>query len=279
MSDDMVRPAEADLFGRDLTLAAEMIVTGRKVGADRHFYSTLAHDPELFGKIVQLVNTAQPRKWTSIKKAFELLGEDRVVTPRMVAEIYKVAKSQNVGLIPYSEQTLKDCARQNKRGKAIWYLVWFSGRSLVDQLNAQTAAGFSQFKENHWWVSEEERTWSNFRPQPGFQLINFKFDGSVLRDTDYRFWREKMINGILAQGAGFVPAHEAIVNEAVFMIRRLQIEETDISVEYLCIGPPSGPPYYTVFTGGKMLVIKNATGPGKMATIMTPEYVPKIPKI
>lgn len=45
----------ASVFGRDLGLIHEVVVTGRKVGADRRFWVKLAHDKSLFGKVVNLV--------------------------------------------------------------------------------------------------------------------------------------------------------------------------------------------------------------------------------
>jgi hypothetical protein len=39
-------------FGKEVTLLGEVVVTGRKVGADKAFWSKLAHDQELFAKIV-----------------------------------------------------------------------------------------------------------------------------------------------------------------------------------------------------------------------------------
>lgn len=43
-------------FGKEVGLLHEVIVTGRKVGADRTFWSILAHDEEMFRKVVDLVN-------------------------------------------------------------------------------------------------------------------------------------------------------------------------------------------------------------------------------
>jgi len=42
-------------FGRDHGLIHEVVITGRKVGAGQEFWSRLAHDEELFRKVVELV--------------------------------------------------------------------------------------------------------------------------------------------------------------------------------------------------------------------------------
>lgn len=52
MSKNIVRQTE---FGRDHGLIHEMVVTGRKAGAGSDFYATLAHDLDLFRKVVNLV--------------------------------------------------------------------------------------------------------------------------------------------------------------------------------------------------------------------------------
>ena len=46
----------SEQFGKDLGLMHEVIVTGRKVGAGRDFWAALAHNEEMFKKVVDLVN-------------------------------------------------------------------------------------------------------------------------------------------------------------------------------------------------------------------------------
>jgi len=47
---------EAEVFGKDLGLVHEAVVTGRAVGADRAFWKRLAHNRALFQKVVAVVN-------------------------------------------------------------------------------------------------------------------------------------------------------------------------------------------------------------------------------
>lgn len=54
MSNDMVRLED---FGKDLGVVHEAVVTGRKVGAGRDFWSALAHQENLFTEVVNLVHT------------------------------------------------------------------------------------------------------------------------------------------------------------------------------------------------------------------------------
>lgn len=53
MPQDMVRTE----FGKDHGVIHEMVVTGRKVGAAEAFYSTLAHNEDLFGKTIEFVTS------------------------------------------------------------------------------------------------------------------------------------------------------------------------------------------------------------------------------
>lgn len=43
-------------FGKDMGLLHEVVVTGKRVGADREFWKALAHDVELFKRVVELVS-------------------------------------------------------------------------------------------------------------------------------------------------------------------------------------------------------------------------------
>ncbi len=47
--------SSASDFGKELGLVHEAVVTGRKVGADRDFWSILAHDEQKFREVVELV--------------------------------------------------------------------------------------------------------------------------------------------------------------------------------------------------------------------------------
>ena len=46
-------------FGKEVGLMSEVIVTGRKVGADREFWKALAHDQNLFQIVVETVKAQQ----------------------------------------------------------------------------------------------------------------------------------------------------------------------------------------------------------------------------
>jgi len=55
MPNGVVRPEEE--FGKDHSLIHEAVITGRKVGAGKDFWSALAHQQALFAEVVDLVRT------------------------------------------------------------------------------------------------------------------------------------------------------------------------------------------------------------------------------
>ncbi|OGZ20684.1 MAG: hypothetical protein A2654_00105 [Candidatus Nealsonbacteria bacterium RIFCSPHIGHO2_01_FULL_43_31] len=62
-------------FGRDYGLIHEVVVTGRKAGAGREFWGKLAHDEELFKKVVSVVISGfEPT--TNQKRAREIMGRN-----------------------------------------------------------------------------------------------------------------------------------------------------------------------------------------------------------
>lgn len=71
MSKDIVRQSTS--FGEDHGLLHEVVITGRKVGADREFYSRLAHDENLFRQVVDLVSGVQPEKEDPLQAVMNVL--------------------------------------------------------------------------------------------------------------------------------------------------------------------------------------------------------------
>lgn len=63
---DIVRPGRS--FGKEIGVIQEMLITGRKAGAGRGFYSALAHNEVLFKKVVAIVRE-ELAKGTSPEKS------------------------------------------------------------------------------------------------------------------------------------------------------------------------------------------------------------------
>lgn len=115
MADTTVRPNEQheDVFGKDLGLMSEVIVTGRKVGADRQFWSRLAHDEEKFREIVVAVNGENFEPSTAFEAAVQIMGANNVHGPDQIMKRFGVryTKEQLLQLADTfpSEETLRAC--------------------------------------------------------------------------------------------------------------------------------------------------------------------------
>lgn len=68
----MVDTASSEDFGKDLGLCHEMIITGRKVGADRAFFAALAEHEELFREVVECVKARLESSVWRIWRTMEL---------------------------------------------------------------------------------------------------------------------------------------------------------------------------------------------------------------
>ena len=109
-------------FGKDLGLMSEVIVTGRKVGAGRDFWSLLAHNEFVFRQFVHWAGESF-QQWDSHGNVW--LSKDQLRAQRIMGkdfispwEVMKVLPNQlpyaleellNLGTIPCSVATLKEC--------------------------------------------------------------------------------------------------------------------------------------------------------------------------
>lgn len=66
----------SEVFGKELGLVHEAIVTGRKVGANAQFWSILAHDPAIFSKVVDLALARQEYPIYEIEVDYNLTFEE-----------------------------------------------------------------------------------------------------------------------------------------------------------------------------------------------------------
>ncbi len=219
MGETMVRPvAETAEFGKDHGLIHEMIVTGRKVGAGREFYSALAHDEALFKKavafvarggedIVQEVVVSIPLTEAE-KAAIAILGTSKVLTRAQ-------ARGETEFPLRYSEVTLRACAEENANGAADWRLVYLRGNSLRTERERVGTERKRQpcFDPDYtWWLGESENSWASVDFEPGYYLIDFagRFGRTAWADQDV---------AIVKLGPQFVRAHEAMVTEAAMRVR------------------------------------------------------------
>lgn len=110
-----VRPNEQheDVFGKDLGLMSEVVVTGRKVGADRQFWSRLAHDEQKFREVVVAVNGEDVEPSTTFKAAMQIMRTRNVHGPDQIMKRFGVRYTkeellQLADTFP-SEETLRAC--------------------------------------------------------------------------------------------------------------------------------------------------------------------------
>lgn len=215
MVEAVVRQETAVDFGKDLGLVHEAVVTGRKVGAGKDFWSKLAHDESLFAKTVAFVERGCEeivREVVSIplteaeKAAIAILGAGKVLTRAQ-------AKGETELPIRYSEDTLRACAKENVEQGCDWRLVYLQGNSLWQELERVGTNRKRQpcFYENSWWLGVKDNHWATEGFEPGYYLIDFngRFDRTSWSNQE---------NAIAKLGFEFERAHEAIVTEAAFRI-------------------------------------------------------------
>ncbi len=223
MRESMVRQdltREVVEFGKDIGVIHEMIITGRKVGASRNFYSALAHNEELFAKTVAFVERGGDdivrKVVVSIplteaeKAAVTILGASKVLTRGQ-------AKGEIELPIRYSEDaldTLRVCAKGNAEWSRDWRMVYLSGNSLRQERlrvgdDRKCQPCFD--KNRRWWLESNEDDWATGKFEPGYYLIDF--NGRFGRTS----WSDQE-KEIAKLGSGFERAHEAMVTEAALRI-------------------------------------------------------------
>lgn len=109
-------------FGKDHGLVHEALVTGRKVGAGREFWSLLAHNEYLFRLLMSWTQGTSPhwngngKNWLSAdqRRAQTIMGEN-FISPWEVLRVlptkfrYGLPDLFDLGNIPFSEATMRDC--------------------------------------------------------------------------------------------------------------------------------------------------------------------------
>lgn len=105
----LVVPKPDDGFGKDEGLIHEAVITGRKVGAGKEFWSALAHNDRLFEKTVRFVACGGRTEPTPHRVAELIMGENF----RSIAETFRALNRQiterefrALETIPYPEETL-----------------------------------------------------------------------------------------------------------------------------------------------------------------------------
>lgn len=180
---------QSEEFGKDFGLVHEAIVTGRKVGAGKDFWSKLAHDEALFQRVVELVDPLPTVTLTvSQERAREIMGSN-FHGPDQVAEHFRVRFTEDelgrLAEVPFSEDVLESCKDTHilvagyplsilevkKRAKPhFWNQDWYIGEPFAKKtkpelrwyLVRKTAVPNSFSKT---WAEQQELLETSFVPQ------------------------------------------------------------------------------------------------------------------
>lgn len=209
---DTVRLAD-DVWGKDLGLVHEMVVTGRKVATPRElrlFFSKLAHDENLFSS---LLDSALNRVGLTAAErlAVEILGEGKVLGYKDVHRVWQCDLPEVEPTMLYTEEILTQAAERNCSGEN-WRLVYCNGISLRDQVaimgdNRKKQPCFD--KDYKWWRETQQDEWATKPIEPGYRLLEFSCGFTSMN------W-QKQNDAIAASGEQFARAEEQAVAEACF---------------------------------------------------------------
>ncbi len=109
----MARPSnKEEIFGQDNGLIHEAVITGRKVGAGRKFWSSLAHNQTLFEEVVDLVNRGGlSGPTTYLTKAEKIMGPN-LFGPGEAKKYFGITlldeQISSLAEIPYPETVLRE---------------------------------------------------------------------------------------------------------------------------------------------------------------------------
>jgi hypothetical protein len=197
-------------FGTDHGVMHEMIVTGRSVGADREFYSKLAHDSALFRQVVNFVNGN--------------LSEDGTTTPEIAAEIMgrgfhgtdALERHLDVKLsptskklfltVPYTPEVLQACRETH-------VLVACGALSLMDVWRVQTLLFYAKSDP---WYGDLSEWFAHSKVKAGWQLVR----KNPVWDSTIKTWDEQ--NKLLWQDEQ-VPSASVLVQ--AILIHYLETKE------------------------------------------------------
>jgi hypothetical protein len=128
---------------------------------------------------------------------------------------------ETVPIVPFSEEVLRQCADENKRG-ADWRLVWTNGLSLrqQEQIRGRNRKKQPCFDPDYtWWLNIAQDAWANQSIEAGYRFLDFNGRFASLN------WKRQE-DEIAKLGAGFERAEEQAVVEAclsIFMITKKRL--------------------------------------------------------
>lgn len=184
-------------FGRDFGLMHEVLITGRKVGADKKFWSNLAHNEELFGFIVRSVKILDSEDNMDLEMfksvlGYKILGDD-FISPQEVASArgltYSDEQLEHLASTLPSQEILAELRSDG------YMLVAGPPRemSLLDIRNhnpqlfySKLGGWFSTRAEKFAWRDKVGSGWLALRKAPvsGFTRRTWSEQQDLLKDTE-----------------------------------------------------------------------------------------------
>lgn len=212
------------VVSRSLSVHQEHELLGalERAGLNKDDAQSVIQSPEneLAGKVVDFIRGGGINTPVNEdeKQAIAILGRDKVITVGDVAQKWGMEPSE-APTIACPEEVLRQCARDNKAGKADWRLVYVLGSSLRKQREIQGTDRNKQpcFYNNDWWLNEKEDVWATQEVPSGYRLLNLKLQ--FLNKN----WQEQENDIAIAKlGKEYERAEEQAVAEAflsIFMVK------------------------------------------------------------
>lgn len=165
---------ESASFGKDLGLLHEVVVTGRKVGADRVIYASLAHNERLFREVVDYIRYyGEP----SHSRAREIMGknffgiEEAVKFFGVKPSIHDIAMLRE---IPFSEEVLQE----SKYSHVLIAVFPLSIREIRDRVGKKLFA--SDWYNEQFFANEHgEVSWQLVRKAPAPNTISNEINDQI----------------------------------------------------------------------------------------------------
>ena len=203
MASSTVRQSEKP-FGTDHGLIHEVVVTGRSVGADEVFWTKLAHDADLFRKVVGVVNNDQDPTATSCSpsEAAAIMGDNfhgLEVTERHFSLSFNAKQKKILATVPFSPAVLQACSETH-------VLVACASLSLMDVWEKQRELCYA--KSDPWYGQPSEQFGSR-KVKVAWQLVR----KDLVPGSTSKTWDEQQA---LLSGDELVPS-ASVLAQAIFL--------------------------------------------------------------
>ena len=175
-----------------MAMKTKVVITGSTVRAGqlKDFFRMIDDGTIGFFELQNFIE--DPKKFTdngkrqsTFVRALNILGPERILKRSKIHELwekkYEPYENYFEEEILYSDKTLHEAARQNKEGKASWYLIYIMGITLPEQRETLGINPESQpcFRSGYdWFLEEKESFWANKKPKRAHYLINFQDFGT-----------------------------------------------------------------------------------------------------